>query len=213
MDSSRYFISASSFEAPEPLLDCDIELIKASHFLMIDAVDNGNKGQATQIAQTIIDYLDNYNKAFLASERTRHLLLLSLFATSLIALVGIIFIPFASVGITLTVLLAVTLFAINIGTSVIQSNHHQQQHDLDRLKDICTQSESEHPRKKTNLFRLSDGSGSELTCERTPENPQRFKSLFTSTPKKTDPEKSRDDNELSYQSVTSHLNELSHFSR
>ena len=59
MDSSRYFLSASSFEAPEPLLDCDIELIKASHFLMIDAVDNGNKGQATQIAQTIIDYLDN----------------------------------------------------------------------------------------------------------------------------------------------------------
>jgi hypothetical protein len=176
MDRNIYFFYPELVETPESRADCDMELVQASQYLMIDAVD---KKQAAHIAQNVIDYLKDCNTTFLASERIRHLLLFSLFITSLIALISITLIPVASVSITLMVLLAITLFVINIAMTLTQSNHHQQQQDWNRLKTVCAQSEPKRC-KKTKLLRPAHKL--ELTPEKTPEKPQ-FGPLFNDTRK------------------------------
>lgn len=180
MDRSRYFLYPEQPKTAESS-SCDIDLIQASQFLMIDAVD---QKQASHIARVVIDYLKDCNKTFLATERIRHLLLFSLLTISLIALINITLIPLASASVTLMLLLAVTLFLINVAMTFIQSNHHRhQQQAWNRLKTVCEQSESNYRCKESKL--LNPAHKRDPRREKIPEK-QQFSPLFANKKDKPD---------------------------
>jgi hypothetical protein len=153
----------------------DRQLALASQLLMLDAMD---KKHAAQIAQIVVDYLNDCHIAFLTSERVRHLLLFGLLLVAIIALISVTFIPLATISISLMALLALTLFVTNITMTFMQSHHPQPSQDWDRLATLCASSESQHRCEKANLHRLS--STPESSTEQTPlEEQQQFKPLFT----------------------------------
>lgn len=129
------------YEQPQPLLECDIELVKEALTIIIDTADKKSATPETlQIANTLTDYLYECNNSFLSSERVRMLLLLSLFASLLVSFIAIATMPVTAVSITLIGVLSIILFATNIFTLIYQRDNYQQKKDWNQLKTLCTPS-------------------------------------------------------------------------
>jgi hypothetical protein len=123
----------------QPLLECDIELIKEALTIIIDTADKKSATpEALQIVDTLTNYLNACNNAFLSSERIRMLLLLSLFASLLVSFIAVATIPVSAVSITLIGVLSIILFATNFFTLIYQRDNYQQEKDWNQLKTLCT---------------------------------------------------------------------------
>ncbi len=208
MDAGHWLYFSEPFNFTEPSsAGIDLELIEKSQHLTLNTE---NKEQVKQLTQQTQVYLEACQDSYLASEDIRRVLFFTLVATSSIALISIALVPLLPAGITLIILLGLALFASHVAILILQPNHHQQREDRNQLQ---TSYEKLAPRpsyRKTKLRRRSNQL--DLTREKTPEKSTEFKPLFMSTPKKNDQQASLNDNEISYESAASHLDDSSRFS-
>jgi hypothetical protein len=122
------------------LLECDIELVKDALHLILNPVDEQSVSpETTQMVRTLINYLKECNNAFLASERIRLFLLLSLCASLIISFISLATLPITALSITLIFIVSLLLFSVNIFTLFNQMSGYQQEIDWNKLKTHCSE--------------------------------------------------------------------------
>lgn len=100
------------------LLECDIELVKKSLQLLIDALDKQTCliPESKQLVEAINNYIKECNNAFLASEHIRNFLILGLFANLIVTCIVLASIPVTPLSISLVCFASLILFSINLFT-------------------------------------------------------------------------------------------------
>lgn len=146
------------------LLECDIELVKD----VVQLILNPIKGQSAppetvQIAHALNNYLKECNNAFLASERIRLFLLLTLFASLFISFISLAMLPITAVSITLICMVSFILFSVNLFTLYNQMSGYQQEIDWNKLKKYCSDYTERLYSEKSTGFNKPFGSISSLT--------------------------------------------------
>lgn len=121
------------------LLECDIELVKDALYIILNPVDEQSASpEAIQIAHALNNYIKECNNAFLASERIRVFLLLSLFASLIIAFISLATLPVSALSITLICVVSCILFSVNLFTLYNQMCGYQQEIDWNKLRKYCS---------------------------------------------------------------------------
>lgn len=132
------------------LLESDIELIEAALSLILKPVNEQQAPPETiQIALALTNYLKECNNAFLASERIRLFLLLTLSASSIIIFISLLTLPISIITITSFCIFSFILFSVNLFTLYNQMSGCQQEIDWSNLKKVCADyAEKLHPANK-----------------------------------------------------------------
>jgi hypothetical protein len=121
------------------LLKCDINLVKEALAIILNPyAENSAPPESLQIAHALNNYLAECNNAFLACERIRLFLLLSLLASLVISLIALATLPVSAVSVTLICMISFILFSVNIFTLYHQMSGYQQEIDWNKLKKICS---------------------------------------------------------------------------
>lgn len=132
-----YWISSSSQPC---LLEYDIELVKDALYLILNSINERSAPpEAVQIAYELNNYLKECNNSFLASERIRVFLLLSLFACLAISLISLATLPITAVSISLFCIVSFMLVSVNFFTSYNQMSGYQQEINQNKLKTHCSE--------------------------------------------------------------------------
>lgn len=121
------------------LSECDLELVKeALNFILNPRDEQSASPEAVQIAYALNNYLKECNNAFLASERIRLFLLLTLFASLLITFISLATLPISVISITSICILSIILFSVNLFTLYNQMAGYQQEINGNTLKRVCS---------------------------------------------------------------------------
>ncbi|MFZ0219229.1 MAG: hypothetical protein WAL30_03385 [Candidatus Aquirickettsiella sp.] len=128
--------------SPPPLLsECDVGLVKKALTIILHLnTENSttpHPPESIQIAYALNKYIIECNRAFLASERIRLFLLLSLFASLIISFIVLTTLPISAVSVTLICIISSLLFSVNIFTLLNQMSGYQQEIDWSKLKQHC----------------------------------------------------------------------------
>lgn len=120
------------------LLECDIELVKKSLQLLLDAIAKQTHliPESEQLAWAINNYIKQCNNAFLASERIRNFLLLGLLTNLIITFIVLASIPVTPFSIGLVCFTSLIFFAVNLFT-LYQQMHGFQQEDSKCVLTSC----------------------------------------------------------------------------
>ena len=125
----------------QPFLEeCDINLVKETLTILLHphAENSTLTPESIQLAHKLYNYIKECNNAFLASERIRIFLLLSLAACLIISFIALITMPATALSITLICLTSLILFSVNVFTLINQMEAYQQEINWDKLKTHCS---------------------------------------------------------------------------
>ncbi|MGC1853877.1 MAG: hypothetical protein WA659_00665 [Candidatus Aquirickettsiella sp.] len=126
---------------PPYLLESDIDLIQKALTILLHPIaeNSSTPPESIPIAQALNNYLRECNNAFLASERIRGFLLLSLLASLIIAFISLVSLPVTAVSITLICIVSFILFSVNLFTLFNQITGYQQEVNWNKLKLHCSE--------------------------------------------------------------------------
>lgn len=123
------------------LLECDVDLVKEALYSILHPVaeNSDTPPESIQIADALNKYIEECNNAFLASERIRLFLLLSLLVSLTISLIALATLPVSTVSVTLICIVSLILFSVNVFTLFHQMSGYQQAIDWNKLKTHCSE--------------------------------------------------------------------------
>ena len=125
----------------QPFLEeCDINLVKEALTILLhpNAENSTLTPESIQLAHKLYNYIKECHNAFLASERIRIFLLLSLAASLIISFIALLTLPATALSVTLICLASLILFSVNVFTLINQMGAYQQEIDKDKLKEHCS---------------------------------------------------------------------------
>lgn len=125
----------------QPFLEeCDLALVKEALITLLhpNAENFTLTPESIQLAYKLYHYIKECNNAFLASERIRVFLLLSLAASLIILFIALFTLPATALSITLICFASLILFSVNVFTLINQMGAYQQESDRDKLKEHCS---------------------------------------------------------------------------
>lgn len=121
------------------LLGCDIDLVKEALTTLLHLnAENSASPESIQLVHNLNNYLKECDNAFLASERIRLFLLLSLCVCVIVSFIALAILPVNTLSITLICIISLVLFSVNFFTLFNQMNGHQQEIDWNTLKNHCS---------------------------------------------------------------------------
>lgn len=123
----------------QPFLECDIDLVREALTILHPADKNSVASpELLQIVNVLNNYLKECNNTFLASERIRLFLLLSLWASVIISFITLAILPISAASIVLICVISLILLSVNIFTLFNQTSAYQQDIDWKQLKKCCS---------------------------------------------------------------------------
>ncbi|MCH9636896.1 hypothetical protein [Rickettsiella endosymbiont of Litargus connexus] len=121
------------------LLRCDIDLVKEALTTLLHLnAENSASPESIKLVHNLNNYLKECANAFLASERIRLFLLLSLFVSVIVSFIALAMLPVNTLSITLICIISLVLFSVNVFTLLNQTHGHQQEIDWNTLKKHCS---------------------------------------------------------------------------
>ncbi|TLY47402.1 MAG: hypothetical protein E6K54_05755 [Gammaproteobacteria bacterium] len=127
--------SPSTLDYTYPLLlECDLELVEET-LQLFNAINKSTIiPESKQIVGALNNYIKECNNAFIASERIRNFLLLSLFANLIITFIVLASIPISALSISLVCFASLILFSVNLFTLSQQMQGFDQENAQNILK-------------------------------------------------------------------------------
>ena len=115
--------------SPPILQECDIVLVKKSLELIIDCIDKQNRliPEYNQLVCAFSNYVEECNKAFLASEHISNFLILCLCANLIITFIVLVSVPVSLLSISLVCFASLILFCLNLFTLYHQAQGFEQE--------------------------------------------------------------------------------------